>query len=462
MTRGSFSNEGKDVRYYNSSSSESSFSSEIDVESLSDSDVDGLELVLDGKSEAQQKFKRLRRIFLNRPTKTKKKENTQTQKRLLKSLNRSRRPSKTVTEQRESGECQRSCISSDSSVPDERATNRLSKSLIRSSARPLQAAIEQHINALREQMKRHSAHRDSTANQVQSMLEQAMDELQFLKRQEERALESQVRLIQESYTLRLEVFQQQYLSKVAEIEGEMYATIQNRQEECDAAILAAAKKLQDQTQHALQSDFATINSESTEKQIDASSISTDSSSASQPRLRRMRSVRRSSHNPLASPRPASPVSQQRAKLQALEEKLAAFSPESLDRVKNELTAPGYRTKAVKYEREANYRRSVGNSDSSGEAVACDTDEWTASPLSPLRKGPSYWKNGISLEARENEETYTSTSDLLNEASTSQTRSQVSASLLSRRFLRPEEEEELRHLRTSIGLAKDWMARHSQA
>lgn len=294
------------------------------------------------------------------------------------------------------------------------------------------------------------------------MLEQAMDELQFLKRQEERALESQVRLIQESYTLRLEVFQQQYISKVAEIEDEMYATIQNRQEECDAAILAAAKKLQDQTQHALHSDLATINSQSTEKQIDA--ISTDSSSASQPRLRRIRSVRRSSHNPLASPRPASPVSQQRAKLQALEEKLAAFSPESLNRVKNELTAPGYQTKAVKYKREAapNYRRSVGNSDSSGEAVACDADEWTASPLSPLRKGPSYWKNGISLEARENEETYTSTSDLLNEASTSQTRSQVSASLLSRRFLRPEEEEELRHLRTSIGLAKDWMARHSQA
>lgn len=170
MTRGSFSNEGKDVRYYNSSSSESSFSSEIDVESLSDSYVDGLELVLDGKSEAQQKFKRLRRIFLNRPTKTKKKENTQTQKRLLKSLNRSRRPSKTVTEQRESGECQQSCISSDSSVPDERATNRLSKSLIRSSARPLQAAIEQHINALREQMKRHSAHRDSSKSTVETSI----------------------------------------------------------------------------------------------------------------------------------------------------------------------------------------------------------------------------------------------------------------------------------------------------
>ncbi|KAL4164281.1 hypothetical protein KRP22_004148 [Phytophthora ramorum] len=70
-------------------------------------------------------------------------------------------------------------------------------------------------------MKRHSAQRDSTAGQVQSMLEQAVDEVQFLKKQEERALESQVRLIRESYALRLEVFQQQYLSKVAEIEDEI-------------------------------------------------------------------------------------------------------------------------------------------------------------------------------------------------------------------------------------------------
>ncbi|KAL4086643.1 hypothetical protein PRIC1_013705 [Phytophthora ramorum] len=137
------------------------------------------------------------------------------------------------------------------------------------------------MHSLWEQMKRHSAQRDSTVGQVQSMLEQAVDEVQFLKKQEERALESQVRLIRESYALRLEVFQQQYLSKVAEIEDEMYASIQKRQEECDATVLAAVKKLQDQTQHALLKDLATMNSEPMEEQFDSSSFSTGSSSASQ-------------------------------------------------------------------------------------------------------------------------------------------------------------------------------------
>ncbi|KAG6973291.1 hypothetical protein JG687_00000976, partial [Phytophthora cactorum] len=199
MTQSSYSSDDQDIRDYSSSSSESSFSSESDVEYSRDSDVssDGLEMGLNGRSEAQQKFKRLRRIFLNRPTKVKAKEKNQPQKR--------------------------------------------------------------------------------TANQVQSMLEQAMDELQFLKKQEERALESQ------SYALRLEVFQQQYLNKVAEIEDEMYAAIQNRHEECDATILAAAKKLQDQTQHALGNDLAMMNREPIDQQLDSSSVLTDSSSASQPK-----------------------------------------------------------------------------------------------------------------------------------------------------------------------------------
>ncbi|EGZ21697.1 hypothetical protein PHYSODRAFT_494773 [Phytophthora sojae] len=253
-------------------------------------------------------------------------------------------------------------------------------------------------------MKRHSAQRDSTANQVHSMLEQAVDELHFVKNQEERALESQVKLIRESYALRLEVFQQQYLNKVAEIEDEMYASIQKRQEECDATILAAAKKLQDQTQQALLKDLAMTHSGATDEQRDSTSISTGM--------------------------PTSPVSKQRAKLQALEEKLAAFSPESLTRVKSELATPN------------------------------------PSPLSPLRKGPSYWRNGISLEARDEDEDFparanrSSNNDLPVGADTSRKRQPTS--LLSRRFLRPEEEEELRHLRTSIGLAKDWMAKNSHA
>ncbi|POM73855.1 Hypothetical protein PHPALM_9258 [Phytophthora palmivora] len=262
-------------------------------------------------------------------------------------------------------------------------------------------------------MKRHSAQRDSTANQVQSMLEQAIDELQFLKKQEERAMESQVRLIRESYALRLEVLQQRYLNTVAEIEDEMYTSIQKRQEECDANVLAAAKKLQDQTQRAVLKDLAVMNNEPIKEQHDSSSFSTSSSSA------------------------ISPVSQQRAKLHALEEKLAFFSPESLHRVKHELAAPIH----------------IG-----------DCGEWRSSPLSPLREGPSYWKNGISLEARDREDSSnadgSSKSEHADELSASKTRRKFPASLISRRFLRPEEEEELRHLRTSIGLAKDWMAKNN--
>ncbi|OWZ18880.1 hypothetical protein PHMEG_0006953 [Phytophthora megakarya] len=241
------------------------------------------------------------------------------------------------------------------------------------------------------------------------MLEQAVDEFQFLKKQEERALESQVRLIRESYTLRLEVLQQQYLNTIAEIEDEMYTSIQKRQEECDGIILAAAKRLQDQTQRTLLKDLAMMNNHSTQEHKDSST-----STASTPVVKQV-----------------SPVSQQRAKLQALEEKLASFSPESLHRVKNELAAPIRRT----------------------------------SPMSPLREGLSYWKNGISLEIHDEDRSdqpgESNESEQVVESSTSNTTRKIAPdSLMSRRFLRPEEEEELRHLRTSIGLAKDWMAKNS--
>ncbi|KAL3659560.1 hypothetical protein V7S43_015547 [Phytophthora oleae] len=298
------------------------------------------------------------------------------------------------------------------------------------------------------------------------MLEQAVEELQFLQKQEERALENQVRVIRESYALRLEVFQQQYLNKVAEIEDEMYASIQKRQEECDSTILAAAKKLQDQTQRALVKDLATVTGEPIEEQLDSSSISTDSSSASQPKAQRHRLRSPQVFRVVPMVKQVSPISQQRAKLQALEDKLAAFSPESLNRVKDELATPVRRSKVErippKNEQETvpSYSRSIGFNDFNGnqlEQTPRDADEWRASPLSPLRKGPSYWRNGISLEACDNEQS--TKNDGTSSSKTS--RRQTPASLLNRRFLRPEEEEELRRLRTSIGLAKDWMARHSQ-
>jgi hypothetical protein len=322
------------------------------------------------------------------------------------------------------------------------------------------------------------------------MLEQAVDELQFLQKQEERTLESQVRLIREvraacmlllrslgtatnsrdsafllraqSYALRLEVFQQQYLNKVAEIEDEMYASIQKRQEECDATVLAAARKLQDQTQHALLQDLATASRDTIKEQVDSSSFSTASSSASQSKPQRLRRVRPLRHDALSSPRQpsrvapmptqASPVSKQRAKLQALEAKLAAFSPESLNRVKNELAMPVRRAEAARPHVKPTR---APTTTSRGTDEAGGRDEWRVSPLSPLRQGPSYWRAGVSLEARGREE---GSVDQTGETSPANpTRKQAPASLLSRRFLRPEEEEELRHLRASVGLAKDWMA-----
>lgn len=84
----------------------------------------------------------------------------------------------------------------------------------------------------------------------------------------------------------------------------------------------------------------------------------------------------------------------------------------------------------------------------------------------IAKGSFVLEKRHLLEARDEDEDFparanrSSNNDLPVGADTSRKRQPTS--LLSRRFLRPEEEEELRHLRTSIGLAKDWMAKNSHA
>ncbi|GMF21455.1 unnamed protein product [Phytophthora fragariaefolia] len=148
------------------SSSDSSASSDSEIESSSDSDIssDGLDLGLGGKSETQQKFRRLRRIFLNRPPKLKTKASNKRRQ------HSSRGSAKLRVEQNSStasvAERQHSADYSISSAACNAPTGRTQEKLSRQlpSARPLQAAIDQHMNSLWEQMKRHSVQRDSSTS----------------------------------------------------------------------------------------------------------------------------------------------------------------------------------------------------------------------------------------------------------------------------------------------------------
>lgn len=61
----------------------------------------------------------------------------------------------------------------------------------------IQLPIDQHIHSLCEQVKRMTVQRESTTSQMHAMLDQAIEELQFLKKQEERSLQSQIKQIEE-------------------------------------------------------------------------------------------------------------------------------------------------------------------------------------------------------------------------------------------------------------------------
>lgn len=64
-----------------------------------------------------------------------------------------------------------------------------------------QLSIDNHVHSLCEQVKCMMTQRKSTASQLHAMLDQAIEELQFLKRQEERSLQSHVKQIQEVHTI---------------------------------------------------------------------------------------------------------------------------------------------------------------------------------------------------------------------------------------------------------------------
>jgi len=290
----------------------------------------------------------------------------------------------------------------------------------------------------------------------------------------------------------LEIFEQQYLAKVAEIKREMGTRIQQQQSKCEATILAAAKKLQEKTQLAILTELPapfvdngrrspSSRSHHASKQPSRRSLfkvdpdatrvfcPAQSHHAEDFRSLTTMSAARNPQSPATKSRQAddeerdwqqelSPVSKQRAKLRALEAKLASFSQDSVDRVSSELKS-GRR----KHSHTPKSRKQVRKTPASVTSeVSCaapsqreETLHWKPAPLSPLRKNRSYWRNGISLESKHG---------ISEDASASAHGESVEASRkpatsLSSRFLLPEEEQELRHLRNSIGLAKDWMERH---
>lgn len=276
---------------------------------------------------------------------------------------------------------------------------------------------------------------------------------------------------------------------MADIQREMQRAIQQQRTNAEATILAAAKKLHEKTQAALLPPSSLVGI-SNASLAAASSQTQRLSGSNHPgdaywpgnqshRFDDFRSLSLNFGRKLSSTqrKPSqgryddaggdeadselSPVEKQKAKLRALEAKLASFSQDSVERITSELKGGGLRKSSSTRQPE----RATGNSSSQHPANELSptsrASAWKPTPLSPLRKNRSYWRRGISLEAKANENDWMTTANTTQESvERAQKKQQKAATTpLNSRFLRPEEEQELRHLRNSIGLAKDWMERH---
>lgn len=244
---------------------------------------------------------------------------------------------------------------------------------------------------------------------------------------------------------------------MAEIQQEMHTAIQREKENCDATILTAAKKLQEQTQLALLKELPTRQTctsrpGSPQRAMSQSTTTTQSSYLHRPVTD---SARKADANREPKPPQLSPVSKQKAKLRALEAKLATFSKEAIDRVDNQKKL--MRKASIAWSVTENHASERATSKPPASVASRESraggSSWQPTPLSPLRKHESFWRNGISLEASRAEGSGPSDAD-------PGSRPKRPSSILTSRFLLPEEEQELRSLRNSIGLAKDWMETHN--
>ncbi|KAF1327880.1 hypothetical protein FI667_g7337, partial [Globisporangium splendens] len=191
------------------------------------------------------KLQRLRRIFLNQPT---------TRRDCSKRYSKTRKSPAAGASPRRKARQSISPVRRDS-TPYHSSRQRLhaqeesggSSSGEGDTAR-IQLPIDEHIHSLCGQAKRVTVQRESTTSHVHAMLDQAIEELRFLKKQEERSLQSRIKQIEESFALRLEIFEQQYLTKVEEIKQEMQTAIEQQKRKCETTVLTAAKQLKQKTQ----------------------------------------------------------------------------------------------------------------------------------------------------------------------------------------------------------------------
>lgn len=487
------------------------------------------------------KLERLRRIFLSQPTKH---DEPRARQHLSRSPRRYTRETRSPdararsrafeSPERLRSRCDSRVISRRHADSDEEPKDNedvIDSSTDEETAEKTRLPIDGHVHSLCEQVKRMTAQRESAASQLHTMLDQAIEELQFLKRQEERSLQCHIKQIEEvvctchccwypsqytltthiplvadwdtvqDFALRLEVFEQQYLAKVADIQREMQTAIQQQRANAETTILAAAKQLHEKTQTALLPSSssslagtrASLAAMSQPRRLSLSKQPggiSDWSGEKSHRVDDFHSLSldfgRNLPKPLRNPSQSrhdqdnagdeadsemSPVEKQKAKLRALEAKLASFSQGSVKRITSELKGgSGLRTISPTRQPEmASHTVSSYQSQPASRASMHTSDHqangksWKPTPLSPLRKNQSYWRRGISLEAKTNENDWAAAAANASGDSVNRTQkrgeSVTKAPSLSSRFLLPEEEQELRHLRNSIGLAKDWMERH---
>ncbi|KAJ0407357.1 hypothetical protein P43SY_004785 [Pythium insidiosum] len=401
------------------------------------------------EEEDVDRLQRLRRIFLSKPsTSTARQQKPRQHQR--RRAGRRQRPH--VLDTSGSDASERSS-SGQSSSDDSRG--RRKKASQSQPHGPLTLSVDDHIQVLCDHVRRMSHQHDSTVQQVYEMLQQGIEELKCLKAQEERTLQSQVRVIEESYALRLDLFEQQYRAKVAEIHEEKRRAIQAQREKCEDAILSTARRLHEQTQRALLSE---LRGGEGGRLVPAPELASPRAPPAPRRCvaREVESVEERRAPPQrprdgdAAPPRLSPVSRQKAKLRAMEAKLSAFSEDAVRRVTREMETQRRRHLERRGPESRDAER-VHPAPSLDDDLA-DESSVRPTPLSPLRKRQSYWKNGISREAE------APRTDGLQLDQGEQAAGRPPAAL-NRRFLRADEERELRALRNSIGLAKDWMERH---